>query len=41
MIRYADDYTYDTYFGEYKDGKREGYGTYQWANGDRYTGQFM
>jgi hypothetical protein len=29
------------YWGEVKDSKKEGYGTTEWANGDRYTGQFM
>jgi hypothetical protein len=27
-----------SYWGEYKDGKREGYGTYEWASGSRYFG---
>jgi hypothetical protein len=28
----------NSYWGEYKDGKGEGYGTKEWAHGDRYTG---
>jgi hypothetical protein len=28
----------DTYWGEFKDHKKEGYGTYEWAIGDRYIG---
>ena len=27
-----------TLWGEYKHGKREGYGTHEWANGNRYFG---
>ena len=30
-----------SYWGEYKDGKKEGYGTGEVANGDRYIGQYM
>ena len=26
------------HIGEYKDGKRHGYGTYTWSNGDEYVG---
>ena len=28
-----------TYWGEYKDNKREGYGTDEWGSGSRYIGQ--
>jgi hypothetical protein len=28
----------DSYWGGFKDGKMEGYGTWEWANGDRYIG---
>ena len=31
----------DKYWGEYKDNKREGYGTYEWVNGGRYIGQWL
>ena len=29
------------YFGKWKDGKRTGNGTYIWADGDRYEGEFL
>ena len=28
----------ESWWGEYKDGKLEGYGTFEGANGDRYIG---
>ena len=28
------------YVGEWKDGKREGQGTYKWADGDKYVGEW-
>lgn len=28
------------YQGEYKKGKKHGYGTYQWTDGSRYQGQW-
>jgi hypothetical protein len=28
----------NSYWGEYKDGKKEGYGTWEGADGDRYIG---
>ena len=31
----------DCYWGGLKDHKAEGYGTFEWANGDRYIGQWM
>ena len=33
-------YQGDKYVGDFKDGKRDGFGTYTWANGDEYGGQF-
>ena len=29
------------YVGEYKDGKRDGQGTYIFSNGDKYVGEFQ
>ncbi len=29
------------YWGEFKDGNKEGYGTFEWADGERYIGQWM
>ena len=29
------------YWGECKDGNAEGYGTKEWADGDRYIGQWL
>ena len=29
-----------TYVGEYLNGKKHGYGTYTWPNGDKYVGDF-
>ena len=31
----------DIYIGEFKDGKRDGYGTYQSTNGTRYEGEWV
>ena len=31
----------DTYVGEFRNGKRNGQGTYTWKNGNRYVGQFV
>ncbi len=28
----------DSWWGEFKDGKGEGYGTFEWAGGNRYIG---
>jgi hypothetical protein len=28
----------NSYWGEFKDGNKEGYGTEEWADGDRYIG---
>ena len=33
-------YQGDKYVGDFKDGKKDGFGTYTWANGDEYGGQF-
>lgn len=30
----------DSYLGEWKFGKADGYGVHTWVNGDRYEGQF-
>ena len=30
----------EIYFGTWKNGKNHGYGTYFWANGARYQGEF-
>ncbi len=30
----------DSYWGEYKDYIREGYGTFKWTDGERYKGQY-
>jgi hypothetical protein len=30
----------DNYVGEFRDDKRNGQGTYTWANGDKYAGEF-
>ena len=30
----------DKYFGEFKDGKYDGQGTFTWPNGGKYTGKF-
>lgn len=30
----------DSYVGEWKFGKADGYGVHVWINGDRYEGQF-
>ena len=30
----------DTYIGEWKQGKADGYGVHSWANGDRYEGEW-
>ena len=30
----------EKYVGEYKDGKRNGQGTYTWTSGDKYVGEF-
>ena len=29
------------YYGLWHDNKMEGYGVYQWSNGDRYEGDFV
>jgi hypothetical protein len=34
------EWTGNTYWGEYKDDKREGYGIYEGADGSRYIGQY-
>ena len=34
-VEYADD---SSYWGEFKGGKKEGYGTWEGPNGDRYIG---
>lgn len=31
----------DVYYGEFKDGKRHGYGKYTWANGGYYEGEWQ
>ncbi len=31
----------NTYWGEYKDDKKEGYATYEYTSGSRYIGQWM
>jgi hypothetical protein len=30
----------DTYIGEWKSGKADGYGVHSWSNGDRYEGEW-
>jgi hypothetical protein len=30
-----------SYSGQWKNGKREGRGSYRWASGSRYTGEWM
>ena len=30
----------DRYIGQWKDGERNGQGTYIWADGDRFVGQW-
>ena len=34
-------YDKDIYYGEFKNGKREGYGKYIWENGEYYIGQWL
>jgi hypothetical protein len=31
----------NTYIGQFKDGKAHGIGTYKWANGEEYDGQWV
>lgn len=30
----------DSYIGEWRNGKAEGYGVHTWSNGDRYEGEW-
>jgi hypothetical protein len=39
LEKYTDKVT-DSYVGEWKKGKADGYGVHNWMNGDRYEGEW-
>ena len=40
VYKFSDDWEGDIYKGNFKDGKRHGYGTYYWSEGSKYEGNW-
>lgn len=40
VYKFSDDWEGDVYKGNFKDGKRHGYGTYYWSEGSKYEGNW-